>query len=192
MEYLCHKWPQTFSTCLKHFPVLSSFITYHRFAIILTRRVPLVEQELLTLPELLSSPPYFSGVCVTRSLVLCVCFVDRCLRFFILSVGHCVVCSSSICGFWLFLWYIQTLLMNVLRHVDMVFSAYLGFINQCNKPLDKTEILLKLVLSTITIAPNPRLLHIIAKDMYYIDTSKYVQGLAEKVKHPLRGNIIVF
>jgi predicted S18 family serine protease len=82
--------------------------------------------------------------------------------------------------------------MNVLRHVDMVFSAYLGFINQCNKPLDKTEILLKLVLSTITIAPNPRLLHIIAKDMYYIDTSKYVQGLAEKVKHPLRGNIIVF
>ena len=36
---------------------------------------------MLTLPELLSSPPYFSGVCVTRSLVLCVCFVDRRLRF---------------------------------------------------------------------------------------------------------------
>ena len=38
--------------------------------------------ELLTLPEHLSSPPVFSGVCVTRSLVLCVCFVDRCLSFF--------------------------------------------------------------------------------------------------------------
>jgi len=25
----------------------------------------------------------FSGVCVTRSLVLCVCFVDRCLSFFV-------------------------------------------------------------------------------------------------------------
>jgi hypothetical protein len=38
-------------------------------------------QELLTLPEHLSSPPVFSGVRVTRSLVLCVCFVDRCLVF---------------------------------------------------------------------------------------------------------------
>ena len=44
----------------------------------LTRRVPLVEQELLNLPEHLSSLPVFSEVRVTRSLVLCVCFVDRC------------------------------------------------------------------------------------------------------------------
>ena len=35
---------------------------------------PLVEQELLTLPEHLSSPPVFSGVRVTRSLVFCVVF----------------------------------------------------------------------------------------------------------------------
>ena len=47
----------------------------------LTRRVPLVEQELLTIPEHLSSPAVFSGVRVTRSLVLCVCFVERCLSF---------------------------------------------------------------------------------------------------------------
>jgi hypothetical protein len=39
--------------------------------------VPLVEQELLTLPYHMSSPPVFSGVRVTRCLVLCVCFVDR-------------------------------------------------------------------------------------------------------------------
>jgi hypothetical protein len=44
--------------------------------------VLLVEQELLTLPEHLSSPPVFSGVCVIRSLVLFVCFVDCCLSFF--------------------------------------------------------------------------------------------------------------
>jgi len=44
--------------------------------------VLLVVQELLTLSEYLSSPPVFSGVRVTRSLVLCVCFVDRCLYFF--------------------------------------------------------------------------------------------------------------
>ena len=61
----------------------------------LTRRVSLVEQELPTLPEHLGSPPVLSGVRVTRSLVLCVCFVDRCLSFCTFSFGHCVVCSSS-------------------------------------------------------------------------------------------------
>ena len=65
--------------CPYHFPVLSSFMTYHWVVTRLTRWVPLVEQELLTLSEHLSSPPVFSGVRVTRSLVLCVCFVDRCL-----------------------------------------------------------------------------------------------------------------
>jgi hypothetical protein len=40
-----------------------------------------VEQELPTLPEHMSSPPVFSGVRVTRYLVLYVCFVDRCLSF---------------------------------------------------------------------------------------------------------------
>jgi hypothetical protein len=57
----------------------------------LTRRVPL-----LTLPDHLSSPPVFSVVRVTRSLVLCVCFVDRCLSLCTFSFDHCVVCSSSI------------------------------------------------------------------------------------------------
>ena len=30
MEYPCHKWPLICSTCRKHFPVHSSFMTYHR------------------------------------------------------------------------------------------------------------------------------------------------------------------
>ena len=60
-----------------------------------------------------SSPPVFSGVRVTRSLVLYVCFVDRCLSFCTFSFGHCVVCSSSIYGFWLSLWYLQTLLQDI-------------------------------------------------------------------------------
>jgi hypothetical protein len=45
-----------------------------------------MEQELPTLPEHLSSPPGFSGVPVTRSLVLCVCFIDRCFHFQILRI----------------------------------------------------------------------------------------------------------
>ena len=91
--------------------------------------MPLVEQELVNLPEHLNSPPVFSGVRVTRSLVVCVCFVDRCLSLFPSSFGHCVVCSSfghcvvcsssfghcvfcssSIYVFWLLLSYLQTLL----------------------------------------------------------------------------------
>ena len=48
--------------------------------------VKTVEQELLILPEQMSSPSVFSGVRVTRSLVLYVCFVDRCLSFFFLAI----------------------------------------------------------------------------------------------------------
>jgi hypothetical protein len=71
----------------------------------------------LILPEQLSSPPfhtmlcdahirsrknyyYFSGVRATRSLVLFLCFVDRCLSFVLFSLCQCVICSSSIYGFW--------------------------------------------------------------------------------------------
>ena len=44
-------------------------------------------------------PPVFSGLRVTRSLVLCVCFVDRYLSLCPFSFGQFVVCSSSISGF---------------------------------------------------------------------------------------------
>ena len=74
-----------------------------------------MEQELPTLPELLSLPPGFSGVRVTRSLALCVCFVDRCESLCSFSFDHCVVCPSSIYGLWLPLWYLQTLLTSVAR-----------------------------------------------------------------------------
>ena len=88
----------------RHFEYANEQITYHFW-------LWLVEQELLTLPEHLSSPPVFSGVRVTRSLVLYVCVPDRCLSFCAFSFGHCVF-SSSIYGFWLSLWYLQTLLVN--------------------------------------------------------------------------------
>jgi hypothetical protein len=68
------------------YPCIKLFITYYghlklgemMISICSWLVLPLVEQELLTLPEHLSSPPVFSGVFGTRSLVLCVCFVDRC------------------------------------------------------------------------------------------------------------------
>jgi hypothetical protein len=79
----------------------------------LTRRVPLVQQKLLTLPMHMSSPPVFSEVRVTRSLVLCVSFVDRYLSCCPFSFGHCVVCPFSSYGFWLPHWYLQTRLIYV-------------------------------------------------------------------------------
>ena len=48
------------------------------------------------------------GVRVTRTLALCVCFVDHCLSFCPVSFGLSVVCHYSINGFWLTLWYFQT------------------------------------------------------------------------------------
>ena len=62
-----------------------------------TRQMPLVEQELLTLPKYLMSLPVFSVVRVTRSYVLYICFLDVCP----FSFGHCVVCPSSIYELWL-------------------------------------------------------------------------------------------
>ena len=75
----------------------------------------MVEQERRNLPGHLRSSPMFSrvrvdqslvfcvvlcrsllsGVRVARSLVLYICFVDRCLSFCTFSFGHCVICSSS-------------------------------------------------------------------------------------------------
>jgi len=74
-----------------------------------------VEQELLTLPEHLSSPPVCSGVRVIRSLVLCE-VVCRSLLVVVsllelLFFCRCIVCPS-IYGFWLPLWCRQTFLIS--------------------------------------------------------------------------------
>jgi hypothetical protein len=50
------------------------------------------------------------GSCYSICSFMCI-FVDRCLSFCTFSFGHCILCSSSIYGFWLPLWYLQTLLI---------------------------------------------------------------------------------
>ena len=96
--------------------VVNTFRSFHHswlingFVTRVTRRVSLVEQKLLTLPEHMGSLLVFSGVRVTRSLDLCVMFCRSLFVLFLLfSFGHCAVCPS-IYGFWLSLWYPQTLL----------------------------------------------------------------------------------
>jgi len=77
------------------------------FLIRVTRRVPLMEQELLTLPEHPSSFPHFGWVHVARSLVFIVVFCRSLFVLFLLAIVF------SISGFWLSLWYLQTLLLFV-------------------------------------------------------------------------------
>jgi hypothetical protein len=63
----------------RHFEYANKQITYHFW--LCYEGVTIVGQKLLNLPGHLSSPPDFSAVRGTRSLVLYVCFVDRCLYF---------------------------------------------------------------------------------------------------------------
>jgi hypothetical protein len=62
-EYLCYKWP--------------------RFITRVTRRVPLVKQDLLTLPEFI---PVFTGFRVAPSLVFCVLFCRLLYVLFLLAI----------------------------------------------------------------------------------------------------------
>ena len=64
-----------------------------------TRWMPLVDQELLSLLRHLSYPLAFSRIRVAQSLVF---FCYRCLPFYTFVFGHCVVCPS-IYGFLLLL-----------------------------------------------------------------------------------------
>ena len=94
-----------------------------------TRRVPLVEQEQLTVPEHLCSRPVISGFRVNRSLFMCMFCRSLFLSLCTFSFGLCVVCSFSIYGLWLPLWYLQILLGSscqfYVQFLDsLVISAY--------------------------------------------------------------------
>ena len=97
MGYLRHKLPWICSTCRKQFLVLSSFMTYHQVCNYINMTG--ATSGAGTIRVHMCSPPVFSGLCVTRSLVLCVCFIERCLSFCTFYFGHCGVCSSSIYEF---------------------------------------------------------------------------------------------
>ena len=67
------------------FPFLFSFIIITGFVTMVARRVPLLEQELPTLPEHLSSSPVLSCVRVVWSLVFCVVLCRSLFLIFPLS-----------------------------------------------------------------------------------------------------------
>jgi hypothetical protein len=93
---------------------LSLLITDTGFVTRLTRRVPLVEQELLTLPEHLSSPLFLVGFVLLDLSFMCMfCRSLFVLLYFLFWPLCCLF--FDIYGFWLHLWYLQTLLIFSFR-----------------------------------------------------------------------------
>ena len=64
---------------------------WHLYWNFISRWSALPSWSCFTLPEHPSLPPIFSGVRVTRSLLIYVCFGYRCLSFCTFSFGHCVL-----------------------------------------------------------------------------------------------------
>ena len=108
------QWPPICSICHKHFPVISSFMTYYRVCNYINT-LGATSGAGSTYPS--GAPeftPVFSGTRVARPLVLYVCFLDRWFSFCTFSFRHCGVCSL-IYGWWLPFWYLQTLLSKVIE-----------------------------------------------------------------------------
>ena len=83
----------------------------------ITRRVSHVEQEPLTLPEYMSSPPVFSSVLVARSVVVCVMFC-RSLFFLLSVILLAIVLCHSMYGFWLPLCYLFLALKSIIQNAN--------------------------------------------------------------------------
>ena len=96
-----------------HSRLITGFVTK------LTRRVPQVDQELLPFRSTWVHPRFKWGSCYSISSFYA-CFVDRCLSFCTFSFDHCVFCSFSVYGFWLPLWYLQTLLIWKMENVNIL------------------------------------------------------------------------
>ena len=90
------------TTDMFHFPVLSSFMTSHRIC-----------NQINTMGVTSGAPEFTSGfqwgLCYSIFSFICM-FCRSLFVLCIISFGHCVLCSSSIYGFQLPLWYLQTLL----------------------------------------------------------------------------------
>jgi hypothetical protein len=115
------------TTDMFHLSVLSSFMTFHRVCITttrLTRRVPLVEQELLTLLEHLSSPPLFTGVsCYSIFSFMCMfCRLLFVLLYFLLAIVLSVL-----------LWYTDSKLSLISSSLEYIWWTQISIRHQLLK-----------------------------------------------------------
>ena len=71
------------------------------------------------------TPWFLVGFMLLDLLFYVYCFVDRCLSFSSVSFGHCVDCPCSINGFWLPLWYLQTLLLSPQKFTPVLYCIFI-------------------------------------------------------------------
>ena len=93
--------------------------------------VPLVEQELLTIPEHLSSLPVFNGVGVTRSVVLCVFFVHRFVLFLLTSMLSVLLRIGNYdCPWGIFVLFLSRK-CGIHKQVSVSFTHYIQYYIKC-------------------------------------------------------------
>ena len=116
MEFLRHKWSRIWYTFRKHVPIISMFMTSHRLCnYINTTGATSGEGTAYTS----GASPVFSGVRVTRSLVLYVCFVDHWLSFVLFLLAFVLSVPLRYTD-----WYFKTLLIKVLPQKSLEFSCH--------------------------------------------------------------------
>jgi hypothetical protein len=139
------------------FNTLNGSFNHWYFLVKMIKLLVLQTLELFCYYLHLSSTPVFSGVRVTRSLVLYVCFVDRCLSLCTFSFDHCVFCFflryadydylplvSSNSSYWQYDGELDSRSGRGVQHY------VIKFVNKTDRH-DITEILLKVALNTITL-----------------------------------------
>ena len=82
-----HKWSWICSTCRKHHPVFSTFMTYHLVCNQSNTTGATCEIETFSLSESMSWPQVFNVVRSVRSIVLCVVFCRSLFVRFLLAKG---------------------------------------------------------------------------------------------------------
>ena len=125
-------WPiaNCYSTLLGNIGISRSFThswLITGFITIVTRRVSLVERELLPLPEHLNSSPVFSGVGVTRSLVFCVMFCRSLLVLLYFFFWSLCCLSFDLQILITSLWYLVAIVLSFLRFTDSDYLPLVSF-----------------------------------------------------------------
>jgi len=118
--YLCHIWIRINCICRSHNSVIiSSFMTYHQIFITSITRGDTSgarNTHLSGTPEFI--PLALRGSCCSIMCVALWMFLYLFLLFY-LYFGHYIICPSCMYGFYLSLWYLQTVLNSEKRNVSL-------------------------------------------------------------------------
>jgi hypothetical protein len=110
------------------FRLLTDFVCLYAYEVWLSLCKIVRSSVILLLPLF---TPDISGVRVTRYLALYVIFCRLLLVLLSFFLCHCGVCPLSIYGFWLPLWYLETLLIGITEVVDACYEGYTKNYNPC-------------------------------------------------------------